>query len=124
MKDHARGGIIPADKARELFAADADCAISFEFAEKLAKLANQGHLATAREVSTVMMRIRERGMATDGIIRDEHGRIDWKANGWPEVTAFYSSVIDEAAEKMPPDVFDYWIDACNEAEMQYEECDG
>lgn len=124
MKDYARGGITPADKARELFAADTDCAISFEFAEKLAKLANQGHRATAREVAAVMMRIRERGMTTDGIIRDEYGCIDWKANGWPEVTAFYASVMDEAREKMPPDVFDYWLDACDEAEIQYEECDG
>jgi hypothetical protein len=116
--------MIPADKAMELFAADTGCAIPFGFAEKLAELANQGYRAKAREVAAVMMRIRESVMAADVIIRDEYGCIDWKANGWPEVTAFYASVIDEADEKMPPDVFDYWLDACNEAEMQYEECDG
>ena len=109
---------------RGLLTTDADCVISFEFAEKLAKLANQGHRAKAREVAAVMLRLREKGMATDGVIRDEYGYIDWKANGWPEMTPFYSSVMDEALKKMPPDVFDYWLDACNEAEMQYEECDG
>jgi hypothetical protein len=53
MKGYARGGMIPADKAMELFAADTGCAIPFGFAEKLAELANQGYRAKAREVAAV-----------------------------------------------------------------------
>jgi len=46
------------------------------------------------------------------IVYDEHGGIDWKANGWPEPNMFYAG----NTNSMPFEVLEDWFDACDRLE--------
>lgn len=48
------------------------------------------------------------------IIYDDHGSVDWNANGWPEPNV--GAETDDGVyttEGMPDDVFDLWLAECD-----------
>lgn len=57
------------------------------------------------------------------IITNPDGSIDWNANGWPEPNPFMIYDEDEtesgvSLERMPDDIFDVWINECQNEEIE------
>jgi hypothetical protein len=53
----------------------------------------------------------------DNVICNPDGSIDWNANGWPEPNPGAETMVDGySTNGMPSDIFDMWMDECDELE--------
>lgn len=51
------------------------------------------------------------------VIYDENGEIDWEANGWPEPNPGAETKVNGfTTDGMPNDIFDQWMDECDDLE--------
>lgn len=60
-------------------------------------------------------------MVKKKVIYDSDGNIDWTANGWPEPNPgaeTYSNGL--SIDSMPNDIFDIWMNECDELEDSWE----
>lgn len=55
------------------------------------------------------------------IIYDDDGNVDWNANGWPEPNPGADASMDGySIEGMPDDIFDQWINECDNLDTGWE----